>query len=117
MKKILIGTGILLVLVVGVFFLFIAPPRTDYYTRIDNLKYEENNSSGGVADLTGGMKYLYTLKSYASDGAEKDITFGADKILKDGAYLKLEYTLTRGVLDWGEVEWEALPRNVQAKLR
>lgn len=116
MKKIFFGTGILLVLFVGVFLLFISPPKTNYYTQIDNLKYKENHSSGGVVDFTGGMKYLYTLKSYASDGAEKEITFGADRLLKDDAYLKLEYTLVRGVLDWSEVKWEDLPHSVQVKL-
>lgn len=93
------------------------PPRTDYYTQIDNSKYSENHSDGGVIDLTGGMKYLYTLKCFASDGREKEITFGADKVLRQDAYIKLEYTLTRGVLSWSEVKWEELPASVQSNLR
>lgn len=117
MKKIFIGTAILLILFTGVFLLFIAPPRTDYYTQIDNQKYEENHSSGGVVDLTGGMKYLYTLKCYASDGTEKDITFGANRLLKDDAYLKLEYAFTRGVLNRSEVKWDELPHSVQVKFQ
>ncbi len=117
MKKIFIGTVIVIALFTGAFLLFINPPRTDYYTQIDNLKYKANNSSGGVVDFTGGMKYLYTLPSYASDGKEKEITFGTDRVLKDKAYLKLEYTATRGVLDWCEVKWEELPASVQSVLR
>ncbi len=117
MKKIFIGIGVVLVLLVGAFFVFVNPPRTDYYVQIDNSKYKENHSAGGVVDFTGGMKYLYTLPSYASDGKEKEITFGTDRVLKDKAYLKLEYTATRGVLDWCEVKWEELPASVQSVLR
>lgn len=117
MKKIFIGTVIVIALFTGAFLLFINPPRTDYYTQIDNLKYKANNSSGGVVDFTGGMKYLYTLRSYTSDGKEKEITFGADNVLRENAYIKLEYTLTRGVLSWSEVKWEELPASVQGVLR
>lgn len=99
MKKIFICIGTVLALLIGAFFIiFIAPPRTNYYTQIDNSKYEENHSSGGVVDITGNMKYLYTLQSYTSDGKKKEITFGADKVLKDKAYLKPEYTWSRGVI-------------------
>lgn len=68
-------------------------------------------------DFTGGMRYLYTLPSYASGGKEKEITFGTYRVLKDKTYLKPEYTATRGVLDRCEVKWEELPASVQGILR
>lgn len=68
-------------------------------------------------DFTGGMKYLYTLPSYDAGGKEKEITFGTYRVLKDKAYLKPEYTATRGVLDRCEVKWEELPASVQGILR
>lgn len=40
MKKIFIGIGVVLILLVGAFFVFVNPPRTDYYVQIDNSKYE-----------------------------------------------------------------------------
>lgn len=114
MKKIFIGIGSALVLLTAAFIFIANPPRTDYYTQIDNLKYKENHSSGGVIDITGGMSYLYTLQCYASDGREKEITFGTDRVLRDKAYLKLEYTFTRGVLDWSEVKWNELPESLKS---
>ncbi|MDE6731731.1 MAG: YxeA family protein [Oscillospiraceae bacterium] len=114
MKKIFIGIGTAIAVLIALWVFVINPPRTDYYTQIDNLKYKENHSDGGVVDLTGGMEYLYTLKSYTPHGKEKEITFGTNKILKDKAFLKLEYTATRGVLSWCEVGWEELPESLQS---
>lgn len=104
----------MIALFIGAFLLFIEPPRTDYYAQIDNTKYEENRSDGGVVDFTGKMEYLYTLKSYTADGKEKEITFGTDKALRENAYIKLEYTLVRGVVAWSEGKWDELPEKLQS---
>lgn len=117
MKKIFIGIILGIVALIGAGIFLIYPPKAAYYTQIDNAKREENHSDGGVVDLTGNMRYLYTLESYSSDGHEKEITFGADNILKDNAYLKLEYAPIRGVLSWCEVEWEDLPPKVQSNMQ
>lgn len=114
MKKVFIGIGVAAAVLIALWVFVIDPPRTDYYTQIDNLKCKENLSDGGIVDITGGMKYLYTLKSYTSSGKEKEITFGTDKILKDKAFLKLEYTTARGVLAWCEVGREELPKSLQS---
>lgn len=117
MKKAIVGIVIALAVLIGAWFLLFDPPRTDYYTQIDNSKCEENRSDGGVVDLTGKMEHLYTLQSYTADGKEKEITFGTDRILKDKAYLKLEYAPLRGVLAWSEVSCEELPQSVKNKFQ
>lgn len=117
MKKVIIGIALVLAALIGAGVFLINPPKTAYYTQIDNSKYSENHSNGGVISLTGNMKYLYTLKSYSSDGKEKEITFGADRILRDKAYLKLDHAPIRGVLSWAEVKWDELPTEVQKNMQ
>ena len=84
-----------------------------YYTQIDNSKIEEVQSRGGVIDFKGGMPYSYTLPVYDEKGKEKEVTFGASRELREGAFLRLTVKPFRGVLDWAEVSYEELPPAVQ----
>lgn len=84
-----------------------------YYTQIDNRKIEQVNSSGGVIDPHGGMPYSYTLPAYNESGAKKDITFGTEKELKEGAFIRLTVAPIRGVLEWTQVQRNELPAAVQ----
>lgn len=89
----------------------------DYYTRIDNSETKELHSNGGVVDPTGGMSWEYTLKSCNEDGDVKDISFGTERVLREGAYLRLTVVPVRGVVSWEEVSFEDMPSKAQAALR
>lgn len=116
-NKIIIGIGAAIALLIGVtcflaWFLSGSDNRY-YYVQIDNSKIEEVHSRGGVIDLSGGMDYSYTLHAYNENGKGTDITFGASRELREGAYLKLTVKPLRGVVAWSEVQYDELPAAVQ----
>ena len=117
-KKIFVGTGSGIVIAVGFICLCLwlssGAGSADYYTQIDNQKIEQVDSRGGVIDLQGGLPYSYTLPAYDENGSEKDITFGASRELKEGAFLCLTVAPVRGVTEWREVQYDELPKAVQA---
>ena len=43
--------------------------------------------------------------------------FDTSRVLRDGAYLRLEIAAFRGVISWEEVAWAELPAAVQSKLK
>lgn len=87
-----------------------------YYTRIDNSSIKESDSDQGVINLAGngGLTYSYTLAAYDEKGHEKEVTFGASKELKEGAFISLNVMPIRGVLNWSEVQYDELPAAVQS---
>lgn len=87
---------------------------TYYYAQIDNSKIEQVHSRGGVIDLHGGMDYSYTLYAYDEDGNGKDITFGTSRELKEGAFIRLTVMPVRGVIEWSEVQYDELPKDVRS---
>lgn len=104
--KIFAGIGI--VLIIAVFFVvfwLLFYQESTYYTRVDNEKVHMLDS--------GNMRYEYTLESYSKTGKSKEVTFKTSRELKNGAYLKLDVMLTRGVRSWEEVEFNELPNKVQ----
>lgn len=115
MKKI-IGFGIVVVVlaaICSVIFLGSEAGSMYYYSQIDNTKIEQTESRGGVINFGGSMKYSYTLLSYDKNGKEKEITFGASRELKEGAFICLTVMPIRGVLEWKEVQYDELPEAVQ----
>lgn len=108
--------GLVLLTAAVLVYLFIAGDGATYYTQIDNTRITENNSSGGVIDLKGGMAYSYTLICYNAKGKQEQITFGTDRELREGAFLRLEVVPLRGVVDWAEVQYEELPQAVKDAL-
>ncbi len=116
-KRIMVGIMVV-VIVVGFICLCMwflsGTDSTYYYTQIDNSKIEQVDSRGGVIDLKGGMSYSYTLSAYNENGDEKDITFGASRELKEGAFIRLTVMPVRGVLEWSEVQYNELPAAVQS---
>ena len=88
-----------------------------YYTQVDNTQIREQESDGGVIDFTGGMPLLYTLPSYDENGSVQDLSFGTERQLREGAYLRLSVLPVRGVTEWREVQYEELPSPVQARMR
>ena len=87
---------------------------TEYYAQIDNSKVEQVDVKGGVISLKGNLPYSYTLTAYDEKGAEKEITFGTSRELREGAFIRLTVMPVRGVLDWSEVQYDELPAEVQA---
>jgi len=95
------------------FYLLSEAGAKTYYTKIDNNCVSENNETGGVVSTNGNMPYLYTLRSYAENGDDKEITLGAERKLREGAFLRVTVMPIRGVLDWEEVQYNELPAPVQ----
>lgn len=91
--------------VVGYYYL--ENGKSFYYTKIDNTKIEELTKSD--------MKYEYTLESYKETGKKKSIKFKTNKVLKEGAYLKLEVLPISGVHKWEEIQYDKLPKKIQEK--
>lgn len=88
-----------------------------YYTQIDNSSIKASGSEEGVINLSGdgGLDFSYTLAAYDEKGREKEITFGASKELREGAFICLQVMPVRGVLNWREVSYEELPAAVQER--
>ena len=86
-----------------------------YYTQGDNTRISRHGGQGAV-DLAGngGMEFSYTLPSYDENGGQKDITFGASRELREGAFLCLTVRPGRGVMTWAEVRYDELPPAVRA---
>lgn len=95
------------------FYLLSEGGSTIYYTKIDNNRITEQDEKGGVVSMTGHMPYIYTLFSYTETGDGKEITLGAERKLREGAFLRMRVMPVRGVLDWEEVQYEELPAPVQ----
>lgn len=116
-KNVFAGIGIVVLIVVVLLglgtWLYSGNGSVYYYTQIDNSRISEGKPRDGVIDPQGGMSYSYTLPAYSEKGMEKDITFGASRKLREGAFLKLTVSPIRGVVEWSEVAYEELPEAVQ----
>lgn len=116
-KKVMAGimtSAIIVAGVIGFCMWFLSGSGSAYYyTQIDNSKIEQNDSDGGVVNLSGGMDYSYTLPAYNENGKGKDITFGASRQLREGAYIRLTVMPVRGVIEWSEVQYDELPAAVR----
>lgn len=85
----------------------------EYYVQVDQSRMEKGHARNGVIDFTGGMAYRYTLPAYSARGEEQELSFGASKELRDGAFLRLTVKPVRGVVNWEELSYDALPSAVQ----
>lgn len=119
MKKIkpavIVLTAALVVALGGIFalgFLYqsTAENATSLYSRIDNTQVEEITPHGG-------MQYRYTLQAYAEDGTGQELVLDTSRILKDGAYIRVEVAALRGVISWEEVQPAELPAPVQTHMK
>jgi len=64
-----------------------------------------------------GTEYEYNLRTYDEYGRMKDLTFLANKKLRDEAYLRLKTNILRGVIFWEEITFDELPKDVQFRYR
>ncbi len=103
---IFIGVTTFIILCVIVYYFFFIEKKI-YYTQIDNTKIQEKTNSD--------MKYEYTLDCYKENGKKKTIKFKTSRVLREKAYLKLEYLEISGVHSWEEVEYKDLPQKVKEK--
>ncbi len=78
---------------------------TDYFTQIDNSKVEQ---------LTNN-EYEYDLTAYDEHGKMREVSFKANKKLRESALLKLKVMAIRGVVYWEEIEYNELPQDVQPR--
>lgn len=116
-KKVLFGVGIgvafLLIAVCIASWLFFGDSET-FYTQIDNTRIERVTARrGGMIDLIGGLEYRYSLPAYSDKGGLRNVSFGAPRELRNGAFLKLTVIPLRGVTKWEEVQYHELPPLVQ----
>lgn len=77
----------------------------NYYTQIDNTN----------ATYLSGGEYKYTLRAYDEHGKIEDVTFKANRELREDAFLKLEVMSIRGVVNWEEVNYDELPQDVRSR--
>ena len=116
-KNVFVGIGIAVAVVAALLslgaWLYSGSGSNYYITQIDNSKISEGKPRDGVIDMEGGMSYSYTLPAYSEKGIEKEITFGASRELREGAFLRLTVSPIRGVVEWSEVQYEELPEAVQ----
>lgn len=119
-KKAWVITAVTIVLVavlgVGCWWLLTGGADGYYYVQVDNTKTEPLESKGGIIDPTGGMSLSYTLPGFDKEGVEKEISFGTERELREGAYLRLTVLPIRGVVEWIEVQLDDIPAKAKARL-
>lgn len=92
----------------GVLFQATGENAVSYYSRIDNNLVEPITPHGG-------MNYRYSLVVYGEDGGEKQLDLDTSRVLKDGAFIRIEVAPLRGVISWEEIQYGQLPAAVQGK--
>ena len=96
------------VLSMGAIYQSTSENAVDDYSRINN---------DLVVPITphGGMSYRYTLQAYGEDGRSKSLELDTSRVLKDGAFIKIQAVPMRGVIGWEEMQYEELPPAVQGR--
>lgn len=61
----------------------------------------------------GERDYDYTLEAYDDSGTQKELTFGTERKLRDGAFLKVGEMPLRGVVSWEEVQLNDIPQSAR----
>lgn len=87
-----------------------------YLADVDNAEPRYARVDASAACVQQDGTYDYTLASYGEDGDRAEITFGANKNLRDGAFLELSVMPLRGVVHWEEVEASDMPGKVREAL-
>ena len=61
------------------------------------------------------MNYRYSLVVYGTDGGRRSLDLDTSRVLKDGAFIRIEVAPIRGVISWEEMQYKQLPAAVQGK--
>lgn len=80
-----------------------------YYTQVDN------THATHVDDSDTGWHYE-SLPAANAEGERQNVTFMAGKELAEGAWLKLDLQVVRGVVSWEKVEEDEVPAAARAAL-
>lgn len=105
------GTALFLVVAIGamgMLFQSTSENAVSWYSRIDNTLVEPITPHGG-------MNYRYRLTAYGADGGEKPLELDTSRVLKDGAFIRIEVAPIRGVIRWEEMQYGQLPAAVQGR--
>ncbi len=94
-------------LLYGTYYILILE-HSYYYVVVDNTKVKEIKDND--------FNYEYSLKGY-KENKEKNIVLHTSRVLKEGAYLKIKYMITRKVVSWEEVKLDEIPSSIQNKLK
>lgn len=78
-----------------------------YYVQIHNNGVIERDDLKSNSLL--GL-YKYKVEGFDAEGVENHLEFTADHNLRIEAYLKVKKNAKRGVISWGEVKRESIPK-------
>lgn len=117
----IIGWAVLAVVVIGLgwggFTYWKDYVGDSYYTVVNRVgqQKEDIDDKGN----NHGVNYVYDLKSYNKDGAEKTLHFQTinGRELRQGAYLKLKVSESKGVISFEEVQKKEVPDKALAQLK
>ena len=115
MKKGVIITGIIIVLLIGAVLVlgkidFNRMGKVNVYYQIDTpASVEETKLDSGEII----KRYLYTGAAYKENGEEINVEFTAAKQLQEGAYLKLYLNKENDVTSYDEVQQLDIPKKVK----
>lgn len=104
--KIFAGIGVIIVValcIVGYRALFV--DVSHYYTQVDNTNLKQLSPT----------EFEYNLTAYDTHGKITQLTFKASKQLREDAFLELDVMFVRGVANWREVKYDALPLDVRPR--
>ena len=108
MKKILIGIGTFLVILIAgaAIWYHNAYGGESYYVHItaDGTKTKVKADDGAKWD-----EWNYEIPGYTKQGSKKDLEFRADHNLRHDAYLDVTYNNSKGVTEWHEVKAKEVP--------
>ncbi len=105
-SKIFIVIGIVIAVtlcIVGYRTLFV--DTSQYYTQIDNADVKQLSPT----------EFEYNLTAYDEHGKITQLTFKANKQLREDAFLELDVMFIRGVSNWREVKYNELPLDVRSR--
>lgn len=78
---------------------------SQYYTQIDNSNVRQISPT----------EFEYSLTAYDKHGKITQLTFKANKQLREDAFLELDVMFIRGVSNWREVKYNELPLDVRSR--
>ena len=110
-------TRSIVMLILWLIILIIALSGLFYLTFLTNSAWYVQVDNASVTDITprGGMYYRYELPARNEKGQERTLTFETSRLLREGAWLRLDVAPIRGVTAWAEVQPEELPEQAYAQ--
>lgn len=111
MKKVLLVTGLLLLIAACAWMFLFTPDKLTPDNPASKTVYYTMIAGPGKPNENG--RYDYKLTAYNSKGKEKTIGFSTGKPLQEGTYVQLYHAFIRGVTHYEVVAFEELPDAVR----